>query len=380
MKDIDVEQGRKEFSNNPSGESACQNQYFREPEVEALERKLARFCGVKHAVACASGDDALLMALTSYDVGPGDAIFTTPFNDVAAVSIIRLLGATPIFVDIDPFTFNLDPEQLTQAIEALDKGDTSVYPLPTGATLSKLIPKGIISADLFGLPADYDAIRAIAERHGLFVIEDGSQAFGAEYQGRHVGSLGDIGLISFSSEVPLGAEEGGGMCLTDQDHLAARMRSFNLTEKSNLADRRVGRMTSGQAASLLANFEKLPEEIKLRREVAKLYTKYLDENPLLVTPYVPEGVFPVWSRYSLLTESDEDRSNMIKKLKDAGFAVGIYYARPLYLQDNLSDLQYREGDFPVSDDYASRIFSVPMHAKLTITEQENIADILNDWE
>jgi len=350
------------------------------PEVEDLEAKLARFCGVKHAVACASGNDALLMALASYDVGPGDAIFTTPFNDVAAVSVIRLLGAIPIFVDIDQSTFNLDPERLAQAIEALEKGDASIYPLPVGAAFGRIRPRGIISADLFGLPADYDAIRAISGRYNLFVIEDGSQAFGADYQGRCVGSLADVGLMSFSSEMSLGSEAGGGMCLTDQDHLAERMRSFRPAGKENATGRRVDHMSSEQALSLLTNFENLPNEIRLRREMANLYMKYLEENPLLVTPYVPKGVFPVWSRYALLTESDEERSAMLKKLKDAGFLAEIYYARPLYLHDDLTDLQYHEGDFPISDDYASRIFSIPLHAKLTSKEQEGIADLLNDWQ
>ncbi len=353
---------------------------FSNPEVADLETKLARFCGVKHAVACASADDALLMSLASYDVGPGDAIFTTPFNEVAAVSIIRSLGATPIFVDIDQSTFNLDPEQLEQAIKALEKGDTSIYPLPAGATLNKLIPKGIVSADLFGFPADYDAIRAIAGRYGLFVIEDGSQSFGAEYQGSRVGSLADIGLMSFSAEMSLGSEAGGGVCLTDQEHLAERMRSLIMTGKENVTGLHISHMSSEQAVSLLANFENLSDEIRLRQEIARLYTKYLDENPLLITPYVPQGVFPVWLRYSLLTESDEERSIMLKKLEEAGFPAEIYYARPLYLRDDLTDLQYREGDFPVSDDYASRIFSVPLHPKLTSKEQEEIADLLNDWE
>jgi len=350
------------------------------PEVEDLEAKLARFCGTKHAVACAAGNDALLMALASCDVGPGDAIFTTPFTDAAIVFVIRLFGATPIFVDIDQSTFNLDPEQLAQAIEASAKKDASIYPLPTGAPLSKLIPKGIVSADLFGLPADYDAIRAIAQRHGLFVIEDGSQAFGAEYHGRCVGSLADVGVMSFSSEMSLGSEAGGGMCLTDQDHLAERMRSFRPAGKENTVERRVGHMSSQQALSLLKNFGNLPDEIRMRREVAKLYMKYLEENPLLVVPYVPKGVFPVWSRYALLTESDEERSVQLKKLKEAGFCAEIHYARPLYLHDALTDLQYCEGDFPISDDYASRIFSIPLHVKLTPKEQEDIADLLNDWQ
>ena len=141
----------------------------------------------------------------------------------------------------------------------------------------------------------------------------------------------------------------------------------------------VGGMDSLKAAALLAKFAILPDEIRLRQEVAKLYTKYLDENPLLVTPYVPKEVLPVWSRYSLMTESDEERSTLIQKLKNASIPVAIYYPKPLYLQEDFSYLHYQEGDFPISDDYATRIFSIPMHPYLTSTDQEEVADLLNDW-
>jgi UDP-2-acetamido-2-deoxy-ribo-hexuluronate aminotransferase len=350
------------------------------PEARELEEKLAGYCGVKHAVSCSSVAKALLMALESYGVGPGDAVFTTPFTDNTAVSAIRVLGATPVFVDIDQSTFNLDPEQLEMAVEAVIKRDRSIYPLPAGAA-ANLSPKGIISVDLFGLPADYDAINAIAGNHNLFVIEDGAHAFGGVYKGRRVGSLADIGCVSFSPEAPLGSDGSGGMCFTDSDHLAERMRSIRMQGEGRQAGNRVVEcMDSLKAAALLAKFAILPEEIGLRREIAKLYTKYLDENPLLVTPYVPKDVLPVWSRYSLLTESDEERSTMIHQLEEASIPVSIYYAPPLYLQEALSDLQYREGDFPVSDDYATRIFSIPLHSYLASKDLEAVADLLNDWQ
>jgi dTDP-4-amino-4,6-dideoxygalactose transaminase len=350
-----------------------------EAEVKQLEEKLADYCGVKHAIACSSGADALLLALMSYGVEPGDAIFTSPFTDITAVSAIRLLGATPVFVDIDQSTFNLDPEQLEMAVSALLKRDPSVYPLPGDGSAASLEPKGIISVDLFGLPADYDAIQAIAAKYHLFVIEDGLQAFGGVYKGRRVGSLADIGCTSFSPEAPLGSDGGGGMCLTDHDHLAERMRSVRAQGEERGGSQVVGGMDSLKAAALLAKFGILPEEIRLRQEVAKLYTKYLDENPLLVTPYVPKEVLPVWARYSLLTESDEERSALIRKLKNASIPVAIYYPKPLYLQEDFSYLHYREGDFPISDDYATRIFSIPLHPYLTAKDQEEVADLLNDW-
>jgi len=360
-------------------------QYVMGPEVGELEEKLALYCGVKHAVACSSGTDALLMALMCYGVGPGDAIFTTPFADIAAVSIVKMLGATPVFVDIDPFTFNIDPEQLERAVEAIEKRDPSLYPLPDDGSVATLVPKGILSLDLFGLSADYDAICGIAGKHGLFVIEVGTEAFGGEYQGRRTCSLADVGCVSFPPDVPLGAYGNGGMCFTNDDRCAELIRSIGMHGRRKDGGDHVrpcidGRMNSMQAAMLLAKFEIFPEEIALRQGVAKLYHQFLDENPLLVTPYVPDGLTSAWFRYSLLTESDEDRSNMLGKLKNAEIPAEIYYARPLYLQPVFAGLRYREGDFPVSDDYATRIFSVPMHPYLTSKEQEEIADLLNDWE
>lgn len=356
-----------------------------DPEVKELEEKLARYCGVKHAIACSSGADALLMALMSYGVGPGDAIFTTPFTDIAAVSAIRLLGATPVFVDIDQSTFNLDPEQLELAVDAVINRDPSVYPLPGDGAAAHLVPKGIIAVDLFGLPADYDAINATARKFDLFVIDDGSHAFGGVYKGRPVGSLADIGCVSFSPEAPLGSDGNGGMCLTDKDDLAERMHSIRAQsgEKqggNQAGSQVVGGMDSRQAVTLLAKFDIFPEELNLRQGIARLYTKYLDENPLLVTPYIPNSVCSAWSRYSLLTESDDERAVLIRKLREANIPVAVYYSHPLYLQDACSDLQYRKGAFPVSDDYAERIFSVPMQPNLTAKDQEDIADLLNDWE
>jgi dTDP-4-amino-4,6-dideoxygalactose transaminase len=206
-------------------------QYIMGPEIKELEQRLADFVGVKHAVACASGTDALLMALMAYHVGPGDAIFTTPFTFIATAEVISLLGATPVFVDIDAASFNISPEHLEQAILALEAGNPVQYPLPRhdssgGNPSQSLKPRGIIAVDLFGLPAEYDGINAIAERHGLFVIEDAAQSFGAEYQGRKSGSLAEIGCPSFFPAKPVGCYGDGGMCFTHDAGLANLLNSI----------------------------------------------------------------------------------------------------------------------------------------------------------
>ena len=191
--------------------------YIMGPEVKELEQKLASYVGIKHAIGCASGTNALLMALMAYGVGPGDAIFTTPFTFIATAEVISLLGATPVFVDIDPVTFNIDPAKLALAIHAVKANNPSLHPLPLTPNALPLTPRGVIPVDLFGLPADYDAINAIASDHGLFVIEDAAQYFGAVYKGKRAGALADVACTSFFPAKPLGCYGDGGMCFTDND-------------------------------------------------------------------------------------------------------------------------------------------------------------------
>ena len=226
-------------------------QYIMGPEVKALEANLAAYVGIKHAIGCASGTDALLMALMAYDVGPGDAIFTTPFTFIATAEVISLLGATPVFVDIDPKTFNLDPDKLEQAITGL-----------SGKNSAPLTAKGVIPVDLFGLPAEYERINEIAKKFGLFVIEDAAQSFGAEYNGKKACVLGDIACTSFFPAKPLGCYGDGGMCFTDDNHLAETMRSIRVHGKGNHKYDNVriginGRLDTMQAAILLAKFDNL---------------------------------------------------------------------------------------------------------------------------
>jgi UDP-2-acetamido-2-deoxy-ribo-hexuluronate aminotransferase len=354
--------------------------YIMGPEVSELEKELAAYVGARHAVGCASGTDALLLALMAYGVGPGDAIFTSPFTFIATAEVIALLGATPVFVDIDAHTFNLDPAALQLAIDAVQARDAALYPLPRGQAAA-LRPKGVMGVDLFGLPADYDRINAIAAAHGLFVIEDAAQSFGAEYRGRKAGSLAHIAGTSFFPAKPLGCYGDGGMCFTDDDTLAATLNSLRvhgqgLDKYDNVRIGLNGRLDTLQAAILLAKFALFPEEVHLRQQVAQRYTQLLGPCASLRPPTVPDGYLSVWAQYSLLAASESHRAGLLKKLKDAGIPTAIYYPKPLHRQDAFAALGYGAGDFPVSEECAARIFSLPMHPYLEAAAQENIAALL----
>jgi len=350
-------------------------QYINGPEVRELEKTLAAYVGVKHAVGCASGTDALLMALMALGIGPGDAVFTTPFTFVATAEVIGLLGATPVFVDIDSATFNIDPAKLEQAIEAVEKSDPALHPLPR-FTGGKLRPRAVIPVDLFGLPADYDAIEAIAARRGIAVIEDAAQSFGGEYKGRKACSFGQIACTSFFPAKPLGCYGDGGMCFTEDDLLAERLRSIRVHGQGNDKYENVriginGRLDTLQAAILLAKFTIFPEEIGLRQEVAKRYNALL--AGLAKTPEIPKNYLSAWAQYSILVQGSAERSGLMAKLKEAGIPTAVYYPKPLHRQTAFAGLGYREGTFPDSDDCASRIFSLPMHPGLAAEDQRRIA-------
>jgi UDP-2-acetamido-2-deoxy-ribo-hexuluronate aminotransferase len=362
------------------------SKYIMGPEVLELEEKLAAYVGTRHALGCASGTDALLLALMAHGVGPGDAIFTTPFTFIATAEVISLLGATPVFVDIEPSTFNLDPARLKLAVQAVQASDPAMHPLPykrLGGSREAvaLRPRGVIPVDLFGLPADYERVHAIAGEDDLLIIEDAAQSFGAEYQGRKAGSLGHIGCTSFYPAKPLGAYGEGGMCFTDDDRFLETMRSLRVHGQGQhqYDHDRIGlngRLDSLQAAILLAKFEIFPEELELRQQVAQRYTDLLAPCSRLLTPSVPAGYLSAWAQYSLLAANGAHRADLQQKLKDAGIPTAIFYPKPLHLQPAFAGLGYQTGDFPVSEDYASRIFSLPMHPYLQAADQERIAGLL----
>lgn len=351
--------------------------YIMGPEVKQLEEKLAAYTGMKHAISCASGTDALLMALMAYGVKPGDAIFTTPFTFIATAEVISLLGATPVFVDIDPKTFNIDPVKLAQAIAAVKSNDPSLYPLPRTLDASPLTPKGVMPVDLFGLPADYDAIAAIANENELFVVEDAAQSFGAKYKDEMACSFGNIACTSFFPAKPLGCYGDGGMCFTDDDQLAATMESIRVHGKGNDKYDNIriginGRLDTMQAAILLAKFDIFPEEVELRDKVADLYTGVLSGISSLRVPFIPDGYKSVWAQYSLLSENEHTRASLQKKLQAEDIPTAIYYPKTLHMQTAFVHLGYKKGDFPYSEDCASRIFSLPMHPYLGKKDQEKI--------
>lgn len=350
-------------------------QYILGPEIRELERRLADFSGVRHVLACANGTDALLLVLMALEVGPGDAVLTTPFTFVATAEVISLLGATPVFVDIDPATFNLDPQALDQALRALRAKDPSIHPLPRRSSGEPLEPKVVIPVDLFGLPADYDAIQEVADRHGLFVLEDAAQSFGATYKGRKTGSLGQAAATSFFPAKPLGCYGDGGAVFTNDEALARKIASLRVHgQGSDKYDNvRIGlnaRCDTLQAAILLAKLEIFPQELERRRRVAGQYSRALADCPHVQTPRVPTGMQSAWAQYSVLSDH---RSRILEALKAAGIPSAVYYPKPLHLQKAFSALGYIEGDFPASEEAARRIFSLPMHPYLTSEQIQHIA-------
>jgi UDP-2-acetamido-2-deoxy-ribo-hexuluronate aminotransferase len=360
--------------------------YIMGPEIGILEKRLADYVGVKHAIGCASGTDALLMALLAKQIGPGDAVFTSPFTFIATAEVLSLLGATPVFVDIDPQTFNIDPVKLESAIQALENNDPLNHPLPAttsvaGSPTTALKPKGIMAVDLFGLPADYNRLDTIAGDHGLFVIEDAAQSFGAALNGKKACSFGSIGCTSFFPAKPLGCYGDGGMCFTNDGQLAKIMGSLRVHGQGHhkYANVRIGvngRLDTIQAGILLAKFDIFPEEIELRLQVAERYTEMLNPLSDIETPAIPQGYKSAWAQYSVLAADERQRTELQNKLKETDIPTAIYYPKPLHLQSAFSYLDYKNGDFPISEEISSRIFSLPMHPYLAEEAQQKISRII----
>jgi dTDP-4-amino-4,6-dideoxygalactose transaminase len=345
--------------------------YILGPEIQELEQKLAEYVGAKYCVSCASGTDALLLPLMAHNVGPGDAIFVPPFTFMATAEVVSLVGATPIFVDIDPVTYAIDPEKLLASILDLKRGNAPSIKTPAG-----LKPRGIIPVDLFGLPADYDSINRIAQEHGLFVIEDAAQSFGATYKGKKSCSLAEIAATSFFPAKPLGCYGDGGALFSNDDTFidickSLRVHGQGVDKYTNIRIGVNGRMDTLQAAILLAKLEIFDDELKQRRIVAGRYGRLLKDS--VATPSVPADSLSAWAQYSI--QSDH-RDEIMQRLKTAGIPTAIYYPKPLHLQDAFSYLGYEKGSMPVSERAADRIFSVPMHPYLTEEEQERIASII----
>ncbi|KAF7788290.1 hypothetical protein PRUB_a2915 [Pseudoalteromonas rubra] len=327
--------------------------YIMGPEVQELEQQLSEFVGVKHTVSCANGTDALTLALMVLEVKAGDAVFCPTFTFFATAETIAFEGATPVFVDSNAQTFNICPVDLEKRIEAV-------------IAEGKLKPKAIIAVDLFGLPADYPAIRKIADKYDLKVIEDAAQGFGGEINGRRAGSFGDIATTSFFPAKPLGCYGDGGALFTDNDDYAKLLRSYRVHGKGkdkydNVHIGMNSRLDTIQAAILLEKLAAFPEELINRNQAAERYSSELAGK--YETPVVPEGYLSSWAQYTLKTEN---RDAEMAKYKDQGIPTMVYYGTCMHQQTAFKELGYQEGDFPVAESLAKTVFSLPMHGYMQV--------------
>jgi len=329
--------------------------YVMGPEIDELEQRLADFVGVKHCIGVSSGTDALLIALMALDIGAGDEVITTPFTFIATGEMIALLGATPVFVDIDPDSYNIDPDRIEAAI--------------TPRT------RAIMPVSLYGQCADMDAIDAIAGRHGLPVIEDGAQSLGATCNGQQSCGLSTIGCTSFFPSKPLGGYGDGGACFTDDDRLDQVMRQIRMHgEESRYQHSRIGingRLDSLQAGILLAKLDIFPQEVELRQQAGQRYTRLLQEQvPEVVPPAIDAGNTSVYAQYTIQVSA---REQVQKRLSRHGIPTAVHYPRPLHRQPAL----YTEAfDLPVSERLSERVISLPMHPYITEDEQRTVVDAL----
>ena len=341
--------------------------YILGAEIAELEKQLAEYAGVKHALACSSGTDALLMALMALGIGPGDAVFTTPFTFFATVETIALVGATPVFADIDEATYNIDPAKLEEAILKVERE-------------GKLKPKAVIPVDLFGLTADYKAIKPLADAHGLAIIEDACQAFGAVAPGgKRAPSLGTIGCTSFFPAKPLGCYGDGGAVFTDDDDLFDKMYSI-LVHGRSAEDRynnvRLGlnaRCDTIQAAVLLAKLKLFPGEVEMRQVVADRYRAGL--KGLVSVQTIPEGCVSVYAQFC---PRSPKFAEIQAALKAADVPTARYYPIPMHLLGATEYLGYRKGDMPVSEACAADIFALPMHPYLKAEDIDRICGVIAD--
>ena len=317
--------------------------YILGPEVKELEERLADYVGVKHCIACANGTDALLIALMGLGIGRGDEVITTAFTYVATGEVIARLGATPIFVDIDESTYNLDPEKIESAI--------------TSKT------KAIMPVSLYGQCADFDAINAVAGKYHLPVIEDGAQSFGATYKGRRSCGLSTIGCTSFFPTKPLGCYGDGGAIFTDDDELA---KAMDMIHKHG-QDRRYHHVRMGlnsrldtlQAAVLLAKLEIFDEEVKLRGEIGAKYSKLLENVPGVIVPHIEPHNTSVYAQYTFRVQ---DRETVQEKLREAGIPTAVHYPIPLNQQPMFDYLKQGTGSVPVAEKVDKEVMSLPMSA------------------
>jgi len=334
-------------------------------EVQELERNLELFTGAKHAITCSSGTDALLLAMMAIDIKPGDEVITSPFTFIATAETIALLGAKPVFVDIEEQSYNIDASKIGEKI--------------TSKT------KAILAVSLYGQPADMKTIQKIADKHGLKVIIDGAQSFGSTYNGVSDSALGDISTTSFFPAKPLGCYGDGGAVFTNDEDLAQKMRSLRLHGQTKRYHHKYiglgARLDTLQAAVLNVKLKYYKKDLALRQEVATKYTKALKDSSFptsnssfptrlgISPPTVAQNTTSAWAQYSIRVKN---RDRVQEKLKKAGIPTAVHYPVPLHLQECFAYLGYKKGDFAVSEIVSQEIMSLPMNPYLTDEEIEYI--------
>lgn len=349
---------------------AAAGNYIMGGPVADLEQQLAEYVGVKHCMTCANGTDALTLALKALGIGKGDAVFVPDFTFFASAEVVALEGATPVFVDVDTRTFNIDTASLKDAIAAVEKEGV-------------LKMKAVIAVDLFGLPADFIAVREIARQHGLYVIEDGAQGFGGRIGDRRACSFGDISTTSFFPAKPLGCYGDGGAVFTDNDEWAALVRSYRVHGKGNdkYDNVRIGmnsRLDTLQAAILQVKLKALKDyELTAVNNAATQYTKLINERigANVATPYIPDRYLSSWAQYTLQLNDGSTRAGLQARMKEAGIPTMVYYPTPMSMQTAFKG-QHTHIDTPNARHLSQCVLSLPMHPYLTDEDIHKVVDTL----
>ena len=330
------------------------------PEVTALETEIAAYFGVKYAIGVASGTDALRLALLACGIGPGDEVITTPFTFVAPVETIIHCGATPVFVDINPFTYNIDAAKIEEKITSNTRAILPVY--------------------LFGQPADMDPIIQLAKEYNLMIIEDCAQALGAEYKGKKAGSLGNVGCLSFFPSKNLGAYGDGGMVVTDDQKIADAvdmLRKHGTLNNHHILPGFNSRLDTLQAAVLLVKLKYLDAWIDIRREKAALYNRLLCDIDGIVPAYAENYVNHSYNYYTArITDQVVTRDSLKRHLESSGIQTKVYYALSLHLQEAFRYLGYAKGDFPVSEQVQAQVISLPLYPEMSDDQIGMVVDVM----
>ena len=339
---------------------ASSGKYINGPWVKELETELSEYVGVKHCISCANGTDALYIAMMAWDIKEGDAVFVPDFTFFSSGEVVSHAGGTPIFVDVDRRTYNIDPGSLTTAIEKV---------IADG----KLEPKVIVSVDLFGLPANYDELQKIADKYGLKILEDGAQGFGGEINGRKACSFGDIGTTSFFPAKPLGCYGDGGAIFTDDDELAMKMQSIKVHGKGKMKydNVRIGlnsRLDSIQAAILQVKFKAFKEyEVNDVNKAAKKYDELIKEKlgDKIITPFIPKGYLSSWAQYTIQLKDKETRDSLQAALKEEGIPSMVYDPKPMHKQEAFEIKGEYEFNTEATDALCDTVLSLPIHPYIT---------------